>query len=420
MTLGKWAMFAGGVAVLAGCASTGPGSSQHPYWPKPPDPARFMYESVIRSELDILKNTRTDTLRTQLTGFNPKADTAFLKPYDVAARGGRILVSDSGGTRVHLFDIPNGTLFRIGRSEKGKLIQPSGVAIDVKGRIYVADVRAKQVVVYNELGHFLHTLGNGEVFSKPSDVAVSNSGDRVYVVDFGGISNDRHRVLMFNQQGEQIGAFGQHGRGAGELHLASHIAVGPDDNVYVLDAGNFRVQVFDRDGQFLRAWGKVGVNIGDFARPRGLALDRDGNVYVTDGTFGNFQIFTPDGKLLMWIGNTGLEDKPGQYALPAGIAIDDQDFVFVVDQMYNKIEVLRRLSSEESDRLARNMPLNRSLRGPAAPLKANTVTPPAAQNANSAMPAAEAVDTPPGTEPAAPAETTGAAPAPEAAAPAAR
>jgi DNA-binding beta-propeller fold protein YncE len=393
----------------------GPGSSQHPYWPKPPDPARFMYESVIRSELDILKNTRTDSLRMQLTGFNPRADTAFIKPYDVAARGGRILVSDSGGTRVHLFDIPNGALFRIGRSEKGRLIQPSGVTIDVNNRIYVADVRAKHVVVYNELGHFLHTLGSAEVFDKPADVAVSNSGDRVYVVDFGGINNERHRVSMFNSQGEQIGVFGQHGRGAGELHLASHIAVGPDDNVYVLDAGNFRVQVFDRDGKFLRTWGKVGVNIGDFARPRGLALDRDGNVYVTDGTFGNFQIFTPEGQLLMWIGNTGLEDKPGQYALPAGIAVDEQDFVFVVDQMYTKVEVLRRLTSEESDRIARNMPLNRSLRGASAPLKANTAPPPKAQNVNAATPAPEVTDSPPGTEPTATTEPN-AAPAPDAAA----
>ncbi len=366
----------------------GPGSSQHPYWPKAPDAPRFMYESVIRSELDILRTSRTDTLRTQLTGYNPKSNTAFLKPYDIATRGGRILVSDSAGNAVHLFDIPNGVLFHIGRSEKGKLLQPSGVTIDVKDRLYVADVKAKHVVVYNTLGHFLHNLGSGEVFSKPSDIAVSNSGDRVYVVDFGGINNDRHRVLMFDAQGEQIGAFGQHGRGPGEFHLASHIAVGPDDNVYVLDAGNFRVQVFDRDGKFLRMWGKVGVNIGDLARPRGLAIDHDGNVYITDGTFGNFQVFTPTGQLLMWIGNTGLEDKPGQYALPAGIAVDDQDFVYVVDQMYTKIEVLRRLSAEESDRIARNLPLNRNVRGPAAPLQPVSTPPPKVK------PATTVVETP--------------------------
>lgn len=369
-------------ALLAGCAGMGPGSSQHPYWPKPPDAPRFMYESVIRSELDIVRDNRTDTLRTQLTGYNPKANTAFLKPYDVAARGGRILVSDSGGTLAHLFDVPNGALFRIGRGEKGKLVQPSGVTIDVNNRLYVADVKAKRVVVYNPLGHFLHTLGSAEVFSKPSDVAVSKSGDRVYVVDFGGIDGERHRVLMFNAQGDQIGAFGQHGRAPGEFHLASHIAVGPDDNVYVLDAGNFRVQVFDRDGKFIRMWGKIGVNVGDFARPRGLAIDRDGNVYITDGTFGNFQIFAPDGQLLMWIGNTGLEDKPGEYALPAGIAVDDTDFVYVVDQMYNKVEVLRRLTAEESDRVARNLPLNRGERGRGAPLRRNAASSPKAKSVN--------------------------------------
>lgn len=377
----------------------GSGNALHPYWPKPPDPPRFIYESVIRSELDIIKDTRADNFRTQLTGFNPRADTAFLKPYDVAARGGRIVVSDSGGTLVHLFDIPNGALFRIGRSEKGKLIQPSGVTIDVKNRIYVADVRAKHVVVYNELGHYLHTLGSPEVFDKPADVAVSNSGDRVYVVDYGGVNNARHRVSMFNANGDQIGVFGEHGRGPGQFHLASHIAVGPDDNVYVLDAGNFRVQVFDRDGKFLRAWGKVGVDIGDLARPRGLAVDRDSNVYITDGTFGNFQIFSPEGRLLMWIGNTGLEDKPGEYALPAGIAIDDKDFIYVVDQLYNKIEVLRRLSEDDSNRIAHNLPLNHSIRGPSAPLTPNTATPPKVPKATAAAPAEPTVDAAPETAP---------------------
>jgi DNA-binding beta-propeller fold protein YncE len=364
------------LGALAGCAGMKSGKAEHPFWPKAPDAARFMYESVIRSELDILRDNATDNLRMQLTGYNPKANPAFVKPYDIAARGGRILVSDSAGTLVHLFDIPRQTLFRIGRGEKGRLIQPSGVTIDEKGNLYVADVKAKRVVMYNPLGHFERELGDANLFARPSDVAVNRAGDRVYVVDFGGIDNDHHRVMVFDGKGEQLFTFGKHGSAPGEFHLASHVAIGPDDNVYVLDAGNFRVQVFDRDGKFLRMWGKVGVNIGDLARPRGIAVDGENNVYVTDATFGNFQIFDAQGRLLMWIGNTGLEDKPGQYALPAGIAVDETNLVYVVDQMYTKIEIIRRLSADESERIAKNLPLNRKLNMPGAPLTPNTAPPP--------------------------------------------
>lgn len=382
---------ASAMLALSGCANMGPGSAAHPFWPKPPERARIIYEGVIHTELDIVKESKTDLLRASVAGSNPRASIAFVKPYDVAARKGRIVVSDSANDIVNLFDIPQGQLFRIGLSTDGKLQQASGVTIDVKGNIYVADAKAKRVVMYDPLGHFAKSIGNGEVFSRPADVAVSNAGDRIYVVDLGGLDSQKHRVVVFNPDGKMLFTFGTHGMEPGQLHLASHLAVGPDDNIYVLDTGNFRVQVFDRDGKYLRHWGKVGVNFGNLARPRGIAIDADGNVYVTDATFGNFQVFDPTGHLLMWIGNTGLEDKPGQYALPAGIAVDESNHIYVVDQLYTKVEVLRRLTDDESDRLARNLPLNSKLNAQPATLTPSA-TPPAP--AAIAAPAAASVPAP--------------------------
>ena len=365
------------VLLLAGCAGMSAGPAEHPFWPKPPDPARFIYESAIRTELDIVHETRGDAFRNAVSGLNPRAAPAFKKPYDVAARNGRILVSDSGGEIVHLFDIPQGQLFRIGRAEKSKLQQPSGVTIDTRGNFYVADIKARHVNMYNPIGHFVRSFGNKELFAKPADVVVSKAGDRIYVVDIGGIDSDKHRVTVFDPEGKLLFTFGKHGRGLGEFHLASHIDISPSDEIHVLDAGNFRVQVFDRDGKFLRTWGQIGMGMGDLARPRGLALDSEGNVYVTDGTFGNFQIFNPQGQLLMWIGNAGHENKPGQYALPAGIAVDEANHVYVVDQLYAKVEVLRRVTEEESDRLAKNLPLTTRSKGLAMPLPSSKAPAPA-------------------------------------------
>ena len=52
----------------------------------------------------------------------------------------------------------------------------------------------------------------------------------------------------------------------------------------------------------------------------------------------------------MFVGNDGLEDKPGQYVLPAGIAVDETDRVYIVDQVHYKIDVIKKLTEAEMDK----------------------------------------------------------------------
>ena len=60
---------------------------------------------------------------------------------------------------------------------------------------------------------------------------------------------------------------------------------------------------------------------------------------------GRFVIFR------FFIGDPGLEDKPGQYVLPAGIAVDETDRIYIVDQVHNKVDVIRKLSESEIQKL---------------------------------------------------------------------
>ena len=122
-------------------------------------------------------------------------------------------------------------------------------------------------------------------------------------------------------------------------------AVKGADEIFVLDAGNFRVQVLGSDGAFLRMWGRAGQALGDLARPRGLAVDARGHVYITDSAFQNMQIFDDQGRLLLTMGEAGL-DEPGKFALPGGVAVDAQGNIFIVDQLYRKVEVWRMLNSD--------------------------------------------------------------------------
>lgn len=339
---------------LSSCGLTPKQKSELIVWPMPPELPRFAHDAALYTELDIVKVSKSEMFRRAVVGEDPKAKAAYIKPFDVAAGNGRIFISDTMANVVHLFDIPRRALMRIGKSEQGKLGNPLGIAIDKEINLYVADSGSKQVVVYNATGHFIKRIGSSDDLVRPSDVAVSPDGSRIYVVDSGGLGSEQHQVVIYDNEGKKLNVIGKRGTREGEFNLPNSAAVGPDGNLYVLDAGNFRVQVFDGEGKFLRAWGQVGRGLGNFARPRGLAIDPDGNIYVTDASYRNFQLFTPEGRLLMYIGGAGLEDKPGQYVLPAGIAVDETYRVYVVDQIFKKVDIIRRLGEQEAKAVQAN------------------------------------------------------------------
>jgi DNA-binding beta-propeller fold protein YncE len=334
--------------VVVACAPTPvKNNAEKIYWPKPPEAPRFVYETSLRKADDIKVLTTQDKIKAALTGISSPKKQALAKPYDIAARGGKVVVTDSVMRLALMFDVPRGKLYPFGKRDEGVLKKPMGVAMDNRQWIYIADVSDKLVKVFDPLGLFIRRLGEKDMFSRPVDVAVSPSGDRVYVVDSGGISSDKHQVTIFDGEGHWLKTFGRRGSAPGEFNLPVSATVAPDGTLYVLDAGNFRVQAFDREGVFLHTWGKVGRSLGDFARPRGIAVDRDGIIYVTDAAFRNIQVFNKSGQLLMPLGGAGLEDKPGQFVLPAGIAIDETNRLYIVDQLLNKIEIIRRLTDPE-------------------------------------------------------------------------
>jgi DNA-binding beta-propeller fold protein YncE len=339
------------LAILAGCASEPVKQQAATYWPKSPEKPRYVYEGSLRSSETLMEKDTAGQLRSMVTGENKTDELSFSKPYDVAARDGKIVVTDSVYRVAIMFDVPRRKVFAFGHrgdgKGKGALQKPIGVGMDGKQWTYIADVSAKDVKVFDALGMYIKSIGSQEFFQRPIDVAANEKGDRIYVLDGGGINSEWHRVIVFDDEGNKLNEIGRRGSGEGEFNLPNQLTVGRDGTLYVLDAGNFRIQAFTPEGEFIRSWGKVGRNLGNLARPRGIATDSQGNVYVTDGAFRNFQIFSNDGKLLMFIGEPGLEDKPGQFVLPAGIAVDETDRVYIVDQVHNKVDVIRKLSETE-------------------------------------------------------------------------
>ena len=316
-------------------------------WPQPPDQPRFAYETTLRSLADIIIESDDDRLRRQLTGEKAPNQSVFTKPAAIVARKGRIYVADIDTNSIIVFDIPRRKLFRFGLRQPGNLAKPSGLALDAEMNVYVADVKLRKVMVYDSLGLFQRAVGDPEDLERPTGVAVSRDGERIYVIDRSDNESDNHHVVVYDKKGKKLQVIGSRGSGEGQFNVPLQGVVGTDGTLYVLDSGNFRVQIFDRNGKFLRAFGGPGTEFGKLARPRGIAVDDEGNIYVSDASFNNFQIFNPDGQLLLAIGESDQESNPGRYGLLNGIAVDETGRVYVVDQFFTKVEVIRRLSNSE-------------------------------------------------------------------------
>lgn len=314
------------------------------FFPAPPEPPRLVYEAALRSSADVHRETDRERMQRILTGAAVTV-VGFEKPLDVAARGGRVYVTDTLQKRVHVFDAPRKRYFAFGYRFEGALSKPTGISVDGEGRVYVADVERRAVVVYDELGLYLRLIGGSESLRQPVAVAVAADGARIYVVDSGGVDNDAHRIVVFDGAGRRLSEIGGRGAEPGRFNLPVDAAVASDGTLYVLDAGNFRVQVFDADGRFQRAFGGLGRGPGQLARPRHLAVDREANVYVSDAAFGNVQMFSSAGELSLVIGQMGLEDKPARFGLLAGVAVDETGRVFAVDQYFRKVEIFRPVAT---------------------------------------------------------------------------
>ena len=79
----------------------------------------------------------------------------------------------------------------------------------------------------------------------PWGMDVDSQGD-LYVADW---RNDR--IQKFDSEGIFLKTYGESGRGVGQFHRPSSVAVDTNLNVAVADWGNERVQILDNEGSVI-------------------------------------------------------------------------------------------------------------------------------------------------------------------------
>lgn len=340
--------------LLAACSSAPPKEAfEPPVYPAPPDEPRFVFERSLRYNTNVEPVTTAIRLRRYATGSVDDIK-GLVKPFGVAAREGRVYVTDTVQRAVILFDIVGQRYKEFGREKPGQLFKPVGIDISSQGEVFVADASARRIAVFDLEGNFRRFIGGQEYFKRPAGVALSRDGGKVYVVDTGGVDTQGHHLFIFDAlSGAHIATIGERGNADGQFNLPLQVSASPDGTIYVVDKGNFRIQAFDEAGRHKFSFGTIGRYPGQFFSPKGISTDPQGNIYVIDTAFGNAQIFNPDGELLMVIGQRGQTSAPGNYMLPAGIDVDEEGRVYIADQFFRKVDIYRPIGLAEDNGAAK-------------------------------------------------------------------
>ncbi|HEV2202321.1 MAG TPA: BACON domain-containing carbohydrate-binding protein [Bryobacteraceae bacterium] len=330
----------GVITTVAGTGGTGPGGDGGP---------------AASAQLNAPKGLALDA-----TGNVYIADTNDNRVREVT----RSTMTPVAGTGIPGYSGDNGS------AAAARLQSPASVAVDATGAVYVADAPNNVIrkISNGTIATFAGTgvagfnieSGNATTveLNQPSAVAVDSAG-AVYIADTG---NGRIRKVsggimttigggglpgFILNSGPAVGAY---------LNAPAALAVDANKNVYVADTGNNLVRKivgFSIDTV-------AGLGLGGFAgdggpalgallnHPSGVAVDTAGNVYIADTNNHRVRKVTSNG-LIATIGGTGTagfggDDGPAtkaQFSGPTGIAVDSAGTtIYIADTGNQRIRVI--------------------------------------------------------------------------------
>ncbi len=234
---------------------------------------------------------------------------------------GRVLVFDRKGDPIRQWNMPE--------SDIGN---PEGICVLANGHIAVADTHYHRVVVFDASGHVLKMIGQeGQAdgdFYWPVAVVEDDQGNR-FVSEYGG----SNRVQKFDGDWRHMLTFGGIGDRPGEFQRPSGMAW-HDGRLYIVDAFNDRIQVFNGQGRFLDILGTKDET-SRLHYPYDIALGPRQELWVVEYGAGRISRFNLEGNLLGRFGSTG--SGPNQFGTPWGLAVDSNRRVWVADTRNHRL-----------------------------------------------------------------------------------
>jgi sugar lactone lactonase YvrE len=256
-----------------------------------------------------------------------------------------------------------------GEGRDARFFYPQGLATDASGNVFVAD--GNQTIRKVTPGGTVTTLAGGFVidawgnyvggyadgtesaarFSNPSGLAVDSSGN-IYVADTSnhmirkissaGVVTTLAGSFTSTPQGRIGGSADGTGSGA-RFNQPSGVAVDRAGNVFVADTGNNTIRRITPTGMVTTLAGlpaNAGTDDGTgsavrFSHPTGIAVDGSGNIYVTDSWNNTVRKVTSSGVVTTLAGAPAAGHADGttgaRFSNPSALAVDVAGNLFVAD-----------------------------------------------------------------------------------------
>ena len=249
--------------------------------------------------------------------------------------------------------------FKDGIGAQARFSRPSSVALDTAGNVFVADtdnhaVRkitpagvVSSVAGMGGIAGFSDAIGEQSKFFQPSGIAVDAIGN-VYVADSG--NNVVRKIAPSGAVSTMAGSNTSYGSadGIGEAARFDQpvgVVVDPGGNLYAADRNNHTIRKISLTGAastFLGAAAGSGSangtgNLAQFSAPEGLTQDSVGNIYVADAGNHTIRKITPAGTVSTIAGSPGREgsaDGKGEAARflhPSAVGVDAAGYIYVAD-----------------------------------------------------------------------------------------
>ena len=271
-----------------------------------------------------------------------------------------------------------------GSADDADLNAPTALAIDSIGNIYVADTGNQRIRLIDRKGNIYTIAGTGRrgyegegtkakntTLNNPTGVAVNSKGF-VFVADTGN-----HRIRMIEPTTGKLVTVVGNGEALDDgdwglavnasLNRPTAIIFDKHDNLFIADTGNHKIRFVDsKTGRILTLTGTgeagySGDNSGrpsdaQFNEPTGLALDRLGRLYIADTNNNRIRRITIDltnqvgyVETVVGTGKRGyngsdIDAWDAQVAYPGFMVINPYDMMYFLDTGNNLLRRVQGIS----------------------------------------------------------------------------
>ena len=300
-----------------------------------------------------IRRITTDGIIRTLSGINGDggpATTATLAGPTALTFGqdGSLYVAERDGHRVRRID-PSGRISTVagngvqgfggdgGSAVEAELDQPTAVALDGAGNLFIADSKNNRIRRVDRGGRITTVAGTGTagfggdgglasaaLLNEPAGLAIDREGALLVAdtknscvrrIDASGVI----KTIAGHKTADDRGGFAGDGGQATAALLAwpQGIAVDGSGRIYIADPLNGRIRRVDRGGMITTV---AGGDIDALAFPMAVAVDAQGNVYIADLLAERVRRLDTNGALLTVAGSGPLSLAGGGYSGDSGAA----------------------------------------------------------------------------------------------------